>query len=136
LAATPDGRLHGEAPSGTLGADLGRDYKGLTALFNSVTSFDHTLSSGGLNVNARINPTIMSRDEDIEKMIDLLIAYFNKGGMEVQINCISKELLLDAQAHPEKHKDLCVRISGQSAYFAELGPALQQQVIKRVEHIV
>ena len=134
-AATPDGRKHGEAPAGTLGGDMGRETKGLTALFNSVTSFDHTLSSGGLNVNARFHPTVLSTDEDMDKMIDLLIAYFHKGGMEVQINCVSKEILLDAQKHPEKYKDLCVRISGQSAYFNELSRALQEQVIKRVEHV-
>jgi len=113
---------------------MGRDAKGLTALFNSVTSFDHTLSSGGLNVNARFHPTVLHTDEDMEKMIDLLISYFHKGGMEVQINCVSKETLLDAQKHPEKYKDLCVRISGQSAYFNDLGAAMQEQVIKRVEH--
>jgi len=134
LAATPDGRLYGEAPSGTLGGDLGRDSNGMTALFNSVTSFDHTLSSGGLNVNLRINQTVLNTDEDMEKMIDLLISYFEKGGMEVQINCISKDILLDAQKHPEKHKDLCVRIAGQSTHFITLGPAQQLQVINRVEH--
>lgn len=133
-AATPDGRRHGEAPAGTLGGDMGREAKGLTALFNSVTSFDHTLASGGLNVNARFSPTVLETNRDIEKMIDLLIAYFHKGGMEVQINCISKETLLDAQKHPERHKDLCVRISGQSAYFIQLTPAFQEQIIKRVEH--
>ncbi|MCL2813509.1 MAG: hypothetical protein FWD23_02795 [Oscillospiraceae bacterium] len=133
-AATPDGRRHGEAPAGTLGGDMGREAKGLTALFNSATSFDHTLSSGGLNVNARFSPTVMSTERDVEKMIDLLISYFHKGGMEVQINCISKETLLDAQKHPERHKDLCVRISGQSAYFIQLTPAFQEQIIKRVEH--
>ena len=134
MAATPDGRLHGEAPSGTLGGDLGRETKGLTALFNSATSLDHTFSSGGLNVNVRLTQTILDTDEDMDKMIDLLIAYFHKGGMEVQINCVSKETLLDAQKHPEKHKDLCVRIAGQSVYFIELAPVLQQQVINRVEH--
>ena len=133
-AATPDGRRHGEATAGTLGGDMGREAKGLTALFNSATSFDHTLSSGGLNVNARFHPTVLGTDEDMEKMIDLLIGYFHSGGMEVQINCVSKETLLDAQKRPEKHKDLCVRISGQSAYFTELSVALQNQIIKRVEH--
>ena len=85
-------------------------------------------------MNARLHPTVLNSDEDMDKMIDLLIAYFHKGGMEVQINCVSKETLLDARKNPEKHKDLCVRISGQSAYFNELSSALQEQVIKRVEH--
>ena len=134
-AATPDGRLHGEATAGTLGGDMGRERKGLTALFCSATSFDHTLSSGGLNVNARLLPTILETEEDIDKIVDLLVAYFHKGGMEVQINCISKEILLDAQKHPENYRDLCVRISGQSAYFNDLSRTFQEQIIKRVEHV-
>ena len=134
LAATPDGRLYGEAPSATLGGDLGRERNGITALFNSVTSFDHTASPGGLNVNLRISPSILAKDDDLEKMIDLLITYFQNGGMEVQVNCVSKETLIDAQKRPEKYKDLCIRVSGQSLYFVELGIALQNQIISRVEH--
>jgi formate C-acetyltransferase len=133
-AATPDGRRHGEAPSGTFGGDMGRETKGLTALFNSATSFDHTFSSGGLNVNARLSPMFLDTEENIDKMIDVLIAYFQKGGMETQINCISGEILRDAQKNPEKHRDLCVRIAGQSAYFVDLSFAFQEQIIKRTEH--
>jgi len=134
LAATPDGRLYGEAPSGTLGGDQGRERSGMTALFNSVTSLDHTKAPGGLNVNLRVSRSLLEKDEDVEKMIDLLLTYFKNGGMEVQVNCISKEKLVDAQKHPEKYRDLAVRVSGQSLYFVELGLALQNQIINRIEH--
>lgn len=134
LAATPDGRPYGEAPSGTLGGDLGREQNGITSLFNSITSFDHKLSPGGLNVNLRISPSLLEKDDDLEKMVDLLYTYFHNGGMEVQINCVSKEKLRDAQKHPERYRDLCIRVSGQSLYFVELGLALQNQIISRVEH--
>ena len=134
LAATPDGRLHGETPSGTLGGDQGRERNGMTALFNSVTSLDHTRAPGGMNVNLRISRSLIAKDDDVGKMIDMLLAYFNNGGMEVQINCISREKLIDAQKHPEKYRDLAVRVTGQSLYFVELGIALQNQIINRVEH--
>jgi len=134
LAATPDGRLFGETPSGTLGGDLGRERKGMTALLNSVTSFDHKKAPGGLNVNLRIGKTLLTTDADVEKMIDLLLTYFENGGMEVQINCVSKETLIAAQKNPEKYTDLNIRVSGQSLYFVELGKALQDQIINRVEH--
>jgi len=134
IASTPDGRLFSETPSGTVGGDLGRERNGMTALLNSVTSLDHTLSAGGINVNLRISPSILKNDDDVEKMIDLLLTYFNNGGMEIQINCISREKLIDAQKHPEKYRDLAVRVSGQSLYFVELGVALQNQIINRVEH--
>ena len=134
LAATPDGRRHGETPTGTFGGDQGRDRNGLTALLNSTASLDHTLAPGGLNVNARISASILGTDEDVGKMADALIAYFKSGGMEVQVNCVSKEQLLDAQRNPDGYRDLCIRVSGQSLYFTELGLALQNQIISRAEH--
>jgi formate C-acetyltransferase len=135
LAATPDGRRHGEPPTGTLGGDQGRDRSGMTALLNSIASLDHKKSPGGINVNLRISPSLIEKDEGLEKMTDALIAYFDKGGMQAQINCISKEQLADAQKNPDKYRDLCVRVSGQSLYFTELGRALQNQIISRVEHV-
>jgi len=134
LSATPDGRLYGETPSGTLGGDLGRERNGMTSFLKSVTSFDHNTAPGGLNVNLRISKTIITTDEDVEKLMDLLLTYFENGGMEIQINCISKEKLIDAQKNPDKYRDLCIRVSGQSLYFTELGSALQNQIINRVEH--
>jgi formate C-acetyltransferase len=106
----------------------------MTALLNSVTSFDHKKAPGGLNVNLRIGKTLLTTDADVEKMIDLLLTYFENGGMEVQINCVSKETLIAAQKNPEKYADLNIRVSGQSLYFVELGKALQDQIINRVEH--
>ena len=135
LAATPDGRRRGETPTGTLGGDQGRDRSGMTALLNSIVSLDHTKAPGGMNVNLRISGSVLEKDADTEKLIDMLLAYFHSGGMEVQINCVSKEQLADAQAQPEKYRDLCVRVAGQSLYFTELGRALQDQIIKRVEHV-
>ena len=134
LSATPDGRRHGETPSGTLGGDLGRERGGMTALFNSVTSLDHTKAPGGLNVNLRVSRSTLAKEEDLTKMADLLTTYFQNGGMEVQINCVSREKLADAQKNPGMYRDLCVRVTGQSLYFVDLGKALQDQIINRVEH--
>jgi pyruvate-formate lyase len=64
----------------------------------------------------------------------LVLGYFQQGGMQVQISCVSKEDMLDALEHPEKHENLIVRIGGYSEYFNRLSLELRQMVIQRMEH--
>ena len=64
----------------------------------------------------------------------LIRAYVERGGFEMQINVTDKALLLDAQKHPENHRDLVVRIGGYSDYFTRLSPQMQAEVIQRTEH--
>ena len=135
-AATPDGRRCGEAISPTLGGDQGRDCAGMTALLLSATSFDHTLTSGGLVANVSLNHELLQRDGDTNKVIDLMLTYFTRGGMQLQFNCISPALLRQAQQCPEQHRDILVRVAGFSGYFIQQIPAIQEQVIARMEHQV
>jgi formate C-acetyltransferase len=64
----------------------------------------------------------------------LVTAFFENGGMQLQVSCLSREEILDAMAHPERHGSLVVRIGGFSEYFTRLSPALQQTVLERTEH--
>lgn len=52
----------------------------------------------------------------------------------MQINVVDSETLRDAQAHPENHKNLMVRVAGYSAFFVELDPRVQENIIGRTEH--
>ena len=52
----------------------------------------------------------------------------------MQMNCVSREMLKDAMEHPENYRSLVVRVSGFSAYFVELDPAVQLDILKRTEH--
>ena len=61
-------------------------------------------------------------------------AYFDEGGMEVQYNVVDGATLRKAQAHPEKYHNLVVRIAGFSAYFVDMTPAMQEDIISRAEH--
>jgi (2S)-3-sulfopropanediol dehydratase len=133
-AASPDGRLKGEAVSGTMGGDNGTDECGPTALLNSVTSFDHTLCSGGLTVNLALSPSMLRSAGDIERMIDLTLAYFAKGGMQIQFNCVSTDTLRQAQQDPAQHRNLLVRVAGYCDRFICLPRNLQEDIIHRTQH--
>ncbi|MPN52661.1 Choline trimethylamine-lyase [bioreactor metagenome] len=77
---------------------------------------------------------MLSRPENREKLILLIRAFFNRlEGFHVQYNVVSRETLLDAQAHPEKHRDLIVRVAGYSAFFNALSRTTQDDIIARTE---
>ena len=66
-------------------------------------------------------------------LLSLIHIYFQAGGFLVQFNIVSTETLRDAQLHPENHRDLVVRVATYAAYFIELGPELQEDIIHRLE---
>jgi formate C-acetyltransferase len=72
--------------------------------------------------------------DDQRKLFALIKTYFNEGGKHIQFNIVDRETLLDAQLHPERHRNLIVRVSGYSAFFTELLPAMQNEIIARTEH--
>jgi formate C-acetyltransferase len=133
-AATPDGRLAGEAVSGTLGGDGATDRRGPTALLRSATSFDHTQASGGLAVNLAVDAALLRDDAGAERLVDLTLAYFAMGGMQIQYNCVSPETLREAQAHPDRHRHLLVRVAGYSDRFVCLDAPTQDDIVRRTQH--
>lgn len=132
-AATPDGRLAGEAVSGTLGGDGATDRRGPTALLRSATSFNHTLASGGLAVNLAVDAPLLRDDAGAERLVDLTLAYFAMGGMQIQYNCVSPETLRDAQSHPDRHRHLLVRVAGYSDRFVCLDAPTQDDIVQRTQ---
>jgi len=73
-------------------------------------------------------------DESRRKVFEALAqTYFALGGLELQVNVVKKETLLDAQRHPENHRDLLIRVSGYSAYFVQIGKVLQDEIIMRTD---
>ena len=71
--------------------------------------------------------------EGRDNLVDFIDAYLAKGAMHVQFNIMSSETMKAAQKHPENYKDMLVRVAGYSAYFVELGKALQKDLIQRSE---
>ena len=73
-------------------------------------------------------------EANINRLCALVRVYFGKGGQELQINSVSREVLKDAMVHPEKYKNLVVRVSGFSAYYITLDRAVQLDILSRTEH--
>ena len=81
----------------------------------------------------KFHPTALQSDADLKKSSDLIKTYFNYGGKHIQFNVVNKEVLKEAQLHPENHRDLIVRVAGYSAYFVNLTRTVQDEIIARTE---
>ncbi len=132
--ATPDGRKAFEPLAEGSSPSHNTDKNGPTAIFKSVTKLPTEKLTGGSLLNQKMTPQMLSTEENKEKLEMLLRAFFNRlHGYHVQYNIVSKETLLDAQKHPEKHKDLIVRVAGYSAFFNVLSKKTQDDIIGRTE---
>ena len=85
-------------------------------------------------LNLKIHPTALKGKDGITKLEAATKSYFNRGGMEVQYNVVDAKTLRAAQEHPEDYHNLVVRIAGFSAYFVDMTPAMQADIISRAEH--
>jgi len=126
VGATPDGRLAGEPLCDSIGAINGNDVKGVTALLNSAAALCQSKMAGTPVLNLKLNADLL--DANLPALVN---GYFEQGGMQLQITCVSKEELLDAEKHPEKYPNLIVRIGGYSEYFSRLSPEHRRSVIER-----
>lgn len=126
VGATPDGREAGAPLCDSLAAVFGKDTKGPTALLNSVTSLNLERALGVPVLNFNISPDF--KDEILKALI---LGYMKQGGIQMQITCISREMLEEAYRNPEDHKNLVVRVGGYSEYFYRLSDELKRMVIER-----
>ena len=132
--ATPDGRNAFEPLAEGCSPAHNADRNGPTAVFKSVSKLPTGKITGGVLLNQKMTPQMLSTEENKQKLEMLIAAFFNRlHGYHVQYNIVSRETLLDAQAHPEKHKDLIVRVAGYSAFFNVLSRKTQDDIIARTE---
>ncbi|MDP2035899.1 MAG: glycyl radical protein, partial [Ignavibacteria bacterium] len=120
LGATPDGRYAKEPVSEGISPVQGADVHGPTAVIKSASKIDH-LRTGGTLLNQKFTPNFLATDDGIEKVVNLIRTYFRLDGHHIQFNVVNAELLKEAQKHPEKYRDLIVRVAGYSDYFVDLG---------------
>jgi len=131
---TPDGRYAGEVlADGTTSPMRGRDTHGPTSVIKSASKIDQVPYQATL-MNMKFHPSALKSTEDLRKLSVLIRTYFSLGGKHIQFNVVTKEMLLDAQKHPENYRDLVVRMAGYSAYFLQLSKAIQDEIIARTEH--
>ncbi len=132
--ATPDGRGAGEPLAEGCSPSHGADVNGPTAVFKSVGKLDTANITGGVLLNQKVTPQVLAKEEDRRKLVLLLRTFFNRlKGFHVQYNVVDRATLIDAQAHPERHRDLIVRVAGYSAFFNVLSKATQDDIIARTE---
>lgn len=136
LGATANGRFAGEAYSDCVGPTQGADTEGSTALLNSVLKLSYKDVTGAHALNFKISPSFIKDRVGTEAAIRMLKVYLEQMGPQIQINYQNPKDLLDAQVHPDKHRDLVVRIAGYCEYFVNLDHRLQSEIIERTLHEV
>ena len=133
VPASADGRLRGEPLSANWAPALDAPVKGPVSVVRSFTEPDLGLVCNGGPLTIEIHDSAFSMPDGVDKVAELVKFFVMRGGHQMQINTINRDTLLDAQAHPERHRHLIVRVWGWSGYFVELDKPYQDQIIKRVE---
>ena len=133
VGALPNGRKSKEPLNdGSISPMRGMDKLGPTGVMRSVLKAGFKESYASC-LNQKFSSTLMQSEQSREKLAVLTDTFFRNGGQHIQFNLVDKEELLDAKAHPDKHRDLVVRVGGFSAYFVMLSPEIQDDIIYRSE---
>jgi formate C-acetyltransferase len=134
VGALPDGRRAREPLSeGGISPYQGRNVSGPTATMRSVAKLDLVKLTNGSVLNMRFNPDALKDESKTRKFASLIRTFCETGGFLVQFNIVGTDMLRDAQRHPEKYRDLLVRVATYSAYFIELPIEFQNDIIARTE---
>ncbi len=133
VGATPDGRRAGQPLSEGISPVQGADRHGPTAVIKSAAKMDH-VRTGGTLLNQKFAPRLLEADEMLDKLVQLVRAYFRLDGHHIQFNVVDAATLRAAQKHPDQYRNLIVRVAGYSDYFCDLGNVLQEEIIARTEH--
>jgi len=129
--ALPNGRRKGESFASGISPANGLDANGPTAILNSVNRIDFTRFANGVNLNLKFDAMTIRGETGRFALQNMVKTYFNRGGMQVQLNVIDPSVLLKARDNPDAYPHLCIRISGYSAYFNDLTPEMKDEVIQR-----
>jgi formate C-acetyltransferase len=136
MGALPCGRKAWQPlADGSLSPMQGMDRNGPTAVIKSALRADFKESTGGI-LNMAFPAPLFQNTEVREKIIDFIETFLGEGGTYIQFNILNKKTLVEAKKHPEKYKDLVVRVGGFSAYFVTLSPEVQDELIRRSEHYI
>ncbi len=135
IGATPDGRNAHMPLSEGISPFQGADHNGPTSVIKSASKIDH-LRTGGTLLNQKFSPSFFDDEDSYSNLTALIRSYFSMDGHHIQFNVVNADTLRDARKHPERHRDLIVRVAGYSDYFNDLGDDLQNEIINRTEHDV
>ena len=133
VGALPSGHYAGAPLTDGIGATGGTDVNGPTALLKSVSHIPHARFTQGTQLNMKIEPAILQGESGLRNMMNMLKTQCTLDIYHSQFNVVDRETLIDAQAHPEEHRDLLIRVAGYTAFFVELGKEVQDEIIGRTE---
>ena len=132
--ALPTGRLNGKAFTPGLTPEPNAS-KNLLDNIRDVARLDPHNMNNNIAFNVKVVPGASdSHEQVVERMYSYVKTYFDLGGMQMQMNVVTSEMLRDAMAHPENYRNLLVRISGYNAYFVTLNRDMQIELIERAEY--
>ncbi|MFA4837142.1 MAG: pyruvate formate lyase family protein, partial [Dehalococcoidia bacterium] len=121
---------------GITSAYPGTDKNGPTALIKSAAKVLDRMKYDGDLLNMKFHPTAVADREGMRKLMMLVKTLMDLGGYHIQFNIVDVKTLRDAQAHPEEYKNLVIRVAGYSAFFVQLDPLIQEEIIARTEQRV
>ncbi|RKO67535.1 (2S)-3-sulfopropanediol dehydratase [Desulfofundulus salinus] len=136
LGATPNGRKAGEPLSEGISPTQGVDTKGPIATLLSIDKAKSRKYSNSLSrlLNIKLSPQVVAGEKGLRDLMTLVRTFCDLKLWHIQFNILNSDILRDAQKHPEKYRNLIVRVAGYSAYFVDLSPELQNEIINRTEH--
>jgi formate C-acetyltransferase len=134
-AATPNGRHQGEALSENMGAAQGMDKETPLGVVRSIAKIDQSYGIGGIATNFRFAKNFLASSEGKTALADFIRYFMDSDCFEAQFNVVDQAVLLAAQKDPEKYATLMVRVAGYCDYFNNLPPEVQDEIIRRTEHI-
>ncbi len=134
--ATPDGRKDWEDTSKNVSPTTGMDKNGITALITSATSIDLSVSDSGACLDAMLHPSSVQGEDGLEVLYGVLNTYILKGGASIHFNIFDADTLRDAQVHPEKYRNLQVRVCGWNVLWNNMAKEEQDAYILRAENII
>lgn len=136
IPATPDGRRQGEGLAANYSPSLFSRCKGPVSIIQSFAKPDLRRVINGGPLTLELHDTVFRTEESMNKVAMLVKSFMDLGGHQLQLNAVNRDTMLDAQQHPENHRNLIVRVWGWSGYFVELDQEYQDHIIQRMELVV
>lgn len=131
VGATAEGRKQNGAFSANLAPAPGVRVRGPISVLQSFAKIDYRRICNGGPITMELSDTVFRDAESIRKTAMLVRTFAQLGCQQLQLNALNADTLIDARAHPERHKNLIVRVWGWSGYFCELAPEYQDHIIAR-----
>jgi formate C-acetyltransferase len=131
--ASADGRRQGEPVASNLSPSAGAMIKGITGAIQSFCHLDLDLLPLGSPIDLGMAERYVAGEEGTNRLVGLLKSFTELKGNMLTISVADVSTLREAQKHPEKYKDLRVRMGGWSAYFTMLSPEQQAHHIRKSE---